>query len=66
MPKLALYGLYDTNEKERCIGIFTIYELMDYTNLERGSIYIMASRQNLFKNRYKIVVFDETEMMKND
>lgn len=66
MPKLALYGMYDTKENERCIGIFTIYELMDYTNLKRGSIYLMATRNNLFKNRYKIVVFNETEMIKND
>lgn len=66
MPKLALYGLYDTKENERCLGIFTIYELMDYTNLKRGSIYLMTTRNNLFKNRYRIKVFDETEMMEDD
>lgn len=62
MPKLALYGLYDTKENERCLGIFTIYELMDYTKMERGSIYTMTTKNSLYKKRYKIAVFDEMEM----
>lgn len=66
MPKLALYGLYDTKNNECCLGIFTIYELIDFTKLKRGSIYTMTTKKSLFKERYRIVCFDETEMMKDD
>lgn len=66
MAVLALYGLYDTKNNDVCLGLFTIYELMEYTHMKRDSIYQMIHKKCLFKHRYEIIKFNEMEMMKDD
>lgn len=66
MSILALYGLYDTRNNDICLGLFTIYELMEYTQMQRNSIYQMINKKCLFKRRYEIIKFNEMELIKDD
>lgn len=54
----ALYGVYDTKDSDICLGIFNIYQIMDFTHKTKGHIYTLACRKTLLKNRYLIEKVD--------
>ena len=63
---MTVYGIYDTKDKDVCIGVFNIYELVEYTNMTRGSIYSMVNKKCLWKHRYRILSLGKMENEEND
>lgn len=63
---MAFYGVYDTKNKEMCVGIFDIKELMKFTHLKRDSVYQMIHHNCLLKHRYRIVKFNNSEVELED
>ena len=51
-----VYGLYDTKDKNQCVGIFKkAKNIAKYTGNTIGSIYSAISKGNKVKARYEIV-----------
>ena len=55
------YALYDMEDNEVLLGIYTAEKLAEILDVKRHSIYSMTSKGCLFKRRYKTVRLEEEE-----
>ena len=57
--KGTIYGVYDTKDNERCIGIMNMNQLVEFTHKPREYLYVIVSQRNLLQKRYLIEKVDD-------
>lgn len=62
---MNIYGIYDIEEKEQCIRIGTLNEIVMFLNLIAREIGKALKSNNLVRNKYEICyLFKEKEAQK--
>lgn len=62
---MNIYGIYDIEEKEQCIRIGTLKEIIRFLNLTTREIGRALKSNNLVRNKYEIYyLFKEKEAQK--
>lgn len=59
---MNIYGIYDIKEKEQCIIVGTLIEIVKFLGASARSIDRAINRNNLIKQRYEVhYLFKEGE-----
>ena len=59
---MNIYGIYDIKEKEQCIRVGTLIEIIKFLGTSARSIDRAINRNNLIKQRYEVhYLFKEGE-----
>lgn len=62
---MNIYGIYDIKEKEQCIRIGTISEIVEFLNLTARELNRALKNNSLVRNKYEICyLFKESEVQK--
>ena len=59
---MNIYGIYDIKEKEQCLRVGTLIEIIKFLDASARSIDRAIKKQNLVKQRYQVCfLFKEGE-----
>lgn len=59
---MNIYGIYDIKEKEQCLRVGTLIEIIKFLDISARSIDRAIKKQNLVKQRYQVCfLFKEGE-----
>lgn len=59
MIRQALYGVYDLSDHERCLGVYTLKEVLKRFNLTVNTLWVCTKYHKPVLNRYDIVRLKE-------
>lgn len=51
---MNIYGIYDIKEKEQCLRVGTLNEIVKFLNLTARELGRALKNNNLVRNRYKV------------
>lgn len=54
MNKKMNYGLYDANDNDTLLGIFTLQELIKYLNVSKNTIHTCVHYKTVLRKKYRI------------
>jgi hypothetical protein len=57
---MRIYGIYDITNKEQCLRIGTLQEIIKFLNLPARAVDLAIKRKTKIKNKYDLVyLFNE-------
>ena len=62
---MNIYGIYDIKEKEQCIRVGTLEEIIKFLNLTVRELGKALKSNSTIRNRYKIYYLFKEEVQKN-
>ena len=61
---MKIYGIYDIKEKEQCIRVGTLEEIIKFLNLKPRELGRALNKHNLVRNKYEICYLFMEEVQK--
>lgn len=62
---MNIYGIYDVKEKEQCMRVGTLEEIIKFLNLTARELGRALKSDSLIRNKYKIYFLFKEEVRKN-